>query len=455
MKTQAFHHSISCYALFPRAVCTGKETAFTLRGRGMEYALTPGASYLLRVIPHEENNSSVLLTYSCSDKYDGISARADDDGILHFTYLFEREQTYTLRLHAAEGDGWKQLIDLRVYAADPDLWERTPMRGNTHCHACPSVDGTEEPAMVAAMYRKAGFDYLAITDHHLLDGSLIAIDALKDFPTGLTLYKGEEVHVPDAYIHAVNVGADFGGKGLNTYYNENRDVCNAEVAALAETLPDDLPFGVERMDLAWRCWIAKMIHEKGGIAIAAHPFWIWEAHNTRNAMLRYLAKHHIFDAMEVLGGQEPGSMESNLQIAFWNDMRADGIYMPIVGCDDAHTRHMTWNSLDNCFNMAWTVIFAKEPSFDGFAESIRGGYSAAVDNYDGTTPNVVGTYRLVRYTVFLLEQYFPVHDELCFTEGQLLWDACQGDDTAHAMLADAAARVKTFESAFFGREENN
>ena len=100
-------------------------------------------------------------------------------------------------------------------------------------------------------------------------------------------------------------------------------------------------------------------------------------------MLRYLAEHQIFDAMEVLGGQEPGSMESNLQIAFWNDMRADGIYMPIVGCDDAHTRHMTWNSLDNCFNMAWTVIFAKEPSFDGFAESIRGGYSAAVDNYDG------------------------------------------------------------------------
>ena len=92
MKTQAFHHSISRYALFPRTVCTGKETAFTLRGRGMEYALTPGASYLLRVIPHEENNSSVLLTYSCSDKYDGISARADDDGVLHFPIFLKESR---------------------------------------------------------------------------------------------------------------------------------------------------------------------------------------------------------------------------------------------------------------------------------------------------------------------------------------------------------------------------
>jgi len=452
MKIQSLHCSISQYALFPRTVRVGVQTEFTLRGRGMDYALKVGDTYLLRVIPHEENNSSVLLTLSCNDKYDGISAIADDDGILHFSYIFEREQTYTLRLHTAEGDGWKRLCDLRIYAAEEDLWSRTPMRGDTHCHACPSVDGTEDPAMTAAMYRKAGFDYLAITDHHLIDGSLLAIDALKDIPHGIALYKGEEVHVPNAYIHAVNVGADFDGKGLNTYYNENADVCRAEVEAIAGTLSADLPFGVERMDLAWRTWIAEMIHGKGGIAIVAHPFWIWEAHNTRNAMLRYLAEHQIFDAMEVLGGQDPGSMESNLQIAFWNDMRADGIYMPIVGCDDAHTRHMTWNTMENCFNMAWTMVFAKDPSFEGFAEAIRGGYSAAVDCYDGTTPNVVGTYRLTQYIVFLLEQYLPIHDELCFTEGQLLWDACQGDQSALKMLPAAVARVKAFEQEFFGRE---
>ena len=451
MKTQSLHKSLSEYELFPRIVCVGRETSFTLRGRGIENALTPAKEYLIRVIPHEENNSSIHLLISRTHEYEGISVVAEDDGYVHFSYMFPREQTYTLFLFDPVGEKPNRLVDLRVYAAEEDLWSRTPMRGDTHCHACPSVDGSEDPAMVAAMYRKAGFDYLAITDHHLINGSLITIDKLRDIPHGISLYKGEEVHVPNAYIHAVNVGADFGGIGLNTYYDKNKEVCDAEVAALAETLPEDLPFGVERMDLAWRTWIANMIHDKGGIAIAAHPFWIWEAHNTRNAMLRYLSEHKIFDAMEVLGGQDPGSMESNLQIAFWNDMRAEGVYMPIVGCSDAHIHHMTWRRMGDCFNMAWTLVFAKDPSFEGFKEAICGGYSTAVDCYDGTTPNIVGTYRLTQYSIFLLEQYLPIHDELCFTEGQLLWDAYQGDTDALAMLPAAIARTRDFERKIFGR----
>ncbi|MBQ7983227.1 MAG: hypothetical protein IJ302_06645, partial [Clostridia bacterium] len=275
---------------------------------------------------------------------------------------------------------------------------------------------------------------------------------LADLPHGIALYPGEEVHVPNAYIHAVNVGADFGGIGLNSWYNEHKEEAQAEVNTIAENLPGDLPAGVEPMDLAWRMWIAQKLHAQGGIAIVAHPFWIWEAHNTRNAMLRYLTQHHIFDAMEVLGGQEPGSMEANLQIAYWNDMRADGLFMPVVGCDDAHRRHYSW-SYDSSFNKVYTLIFANDPSFDGFAEAVRSGYSAAVDLYDEATPHVVATYRLTQYAIFLLEQYYPIHDELCFTEGQLLWDAYLGDDSAADMLGAAVRRVEAFDRKFFGRAE--
>ena len=205
MKIQSLHKSLFEYELFPRVVRIGVPTTFALRGRGIDKVLAEGKKHLLRVLPHEENNSSVYLTISLTRKYEGIVATADGDGVLRFSYSFPREQTYTLVLFRAEGEEWKRLCDLRVYAAADDLWGRTPMRGNTHCHACPSSDGTEDPAMVAATYRKAGFDYLAITDHRKIDGSLMAIDALKDIPNGLSLYKGEEVHVPNPYIHAVNV----------------------------------------------------------------------------------------------------------------------------------------------------------------------------------------------------------------------------------------------------------
>lgn len=451
MDVQKMSRSIAEYELFPRAVRLGVKTAFTLRGLGVETCMKSGEEYIIRVIPHEENISAITMEISDFNRYEGLNLTVSADNALHFSCMFPREQIYTLKLlRVLEYGGQKDLVDLRVYAAADDLWERTPMRGNTHCHACPSVDGSEDPALAAAMYRKAGFDYLAITDHHLIDGSLMAIAALQNIPHSIALYPGEEVHVPNAYIHAVNVGADFGGIGLNTYYNQHKEKCDAEAAEIRKTLTD-LPFGVEPQDLAWRIWISRKIHEKGGLAIAAHPFWTYQAHNTRNATLRYLTEHKLFDAMEVLGGQEPGSMEANLQIAFWNDMRADGLYMPIVGCDDAHRRHFDWREWENCFNMAYTLIFAKEPSFDGFKEAIENRFSAAVDRYDGATPHVVGTYRLTKYIVFLLEQYFPIHDELCFSEGQLIWDAYLGDEDAHEALPLACSRVRKFECKFFGR----
>ena len=43
---------------------TGKPCSFTARGCGREAALTPGADYALFVIGQEENNSSLLLTFS-------------------------------------------------------------------------------------------------------------------------------------------------------------------------------------------------------------------------------------------------------------------------------------------------------------------------------------------------------------------------------------------------------
>ena len=109
------------------------------------------------------------------------------------------------------------------------------MRGNTHCHVYTSVDGHEDPFLAAAMYRKAGFDFLSITDHHLIDGSLIAIDKAKQIPCDLILFPGEEVHVPNAYIHAVNVGAVFPGNiGLDKWFHKNEACCRKKVAKIAE-----------------------------------------------------------------------------------------------------------------------------------------------------------------------------------------------------------------------------
>ena len=45
------------------------------------------------------------------------------------------------------------------------------------------------PFLAAAAYRQAGFDYLAITDHHSAEGSLSAMRTAELIPSGLAAKK--------------------------------------------------------------------------------------------------------------------------------------------------------------------------------------------------------------------------------------------------------------------------
>ena len=452
MKTDRRHPSLFQYELFPRVAALNRPAAFNLRGVGKECALTPGETYRIHVIPQEENISSVTLEISDYRRYPCLDVTAGEDGALRFELTLCREQLLTLRLvRLKDGESGGVLGDFRIFCATPDLYERIPMRGNAHCHTVYSPDGHEDPFLAAAAYRQAGFDYLAITDHHSAEGSLSAMRTAEQIPSGLALYIGEEVHVPNAFIHAVNVGAlTADGCGLDRYFHNHEEEVWEEVRRMAEECAPSLPPEIEPMDYAWRKWIADTIHDCGGVAILAHPFWEYEAHNTRDDMVRYLAKTGLYDAAEIVHGQEPGCRDANMQTAFWNDLRAEGIFITPVGADDAHRRVFPW-SYDSSFNEAYTLIFAQDASFDGFAEAVRGGYAAAVESYEDAPEHVTATYRLTKYALFLLDEYFPDHDRLCFTEGSLMRDCFLGEPGARESLAEAVTRTKRWVDRFFGR----
>ncbi len=450
MKINILKPRITDYKLMPHVVECKKSFDYTLQGRGLEKALKPNTEYRIVIMPQEENISAKNFRGWANDEfYEGFNVITDEKGILRFSLTFEKEQIYTLRLLNAEKE---RLNDFKVYSVEKDLWERNPMRGNTHCHTCFSEDGHEDPILAASVYRKAGYDYVAFTDHSYIDGSVFAIENIKGIPTEMSLYYGEEVHVPNPYIHAINVGVLIeGGVGLTAWYKAHEEEVKEIVRKTAEEYADKLPEGVEPYDFAWRKWIADTIHQNGGIAIAAHPFWEYDANNTRNAMLKYMAQTKLYDAVEIVHGQDaPDSVEANRQLAFWNDMRAEGIYMPVVGVDDAHRRNYTWDySCD--FNRAYTVILAKAPSFEGFAEAIKSGYCTAVESYGGAPEHVVGTYRLTNFVQFLLQEYYPFHDELCFEEGCQMQEAYLGDEFSMEILKLIHGRVKKFTDEFYGR----
>lgn len=440
------------YELFPQVAALNKTVRFCLRGLGCECALVPGKTYRIFVIPQEENISALTLEISDFRRYPYIDCEAGEDGFLRFALTLTREQIYTLRLtDLKEGEPDRTLNCFRVFCAAHDLAGRIPLRGNTHCHTAYSPDGHEDPFLAASFYRQAGFDFLAITDHHTAEGSLQAIRSAEKLPpSGLALYAGEEVHVPNPYIHAVNIGAvTEDGGGLDLYFRSHEAEVREAVNRIAADCAGSLPPEICPMDFAWRKWIADTIHRYGGIAILAHPFWEYDAHNTRDDMFRFLAGSGLYDAAEIVHGQEPGCRDANMQTAFWNDLRAEGIRITPLGADDAHRRVFGWD-YDSSFNEAYTLLFARDSSFDGFAEAVRGGYAAAVESYEGAPEHVTATYRLTKYALFLLDQYFPVHDSLCFEEGLLMRACFLGEDGAREALDAAVGRVKRLTRRFFG-----
>ena len=73
-----------------------------------------------------------------------------------------------------------------------------PYMGDLHVHSCRS-DGREDPAIVAANYRKAGFDFMALTDHERWYPSDDMINAYKDVKLGIKLFCFHDVDlVPEA-----------------------------------------------------------------------------------------------------------------------------------------------------------------------------------------------------------------------------------------------------------------
>lgn len=355
-------------------------------------------------------------------------------GDLRICYHFESEQEYTLLI----GDPRRPFAEFRLYALDDDLFDRRPYKGDVHMHSFRS-DGRESPAYVAAACRRVGFDFMALTDHRQYTPSLEAIQAFENAPIDLRIYPGEEVHPPDNPIHIVNFG---GGFSVNDLFINEADAYLDGVQAIAGAL-DDFPPGVDRYTYASSVWCFDKIRAGGGLAVFCHPYWrAGHRYDVPETLTTLILDRQPYDALELIGGYHPHEVESNaLQVARYNDERARGKRIPIVGVSDAHGCET-----GELFGWYYTVVFAPSPDLPDLVQSINDLYSVAVEALPGWTPRAHGPFRLAKYAHYLLREIFPRHDDLCVDEGKLMLAYAAGD--ANASGATSAADIL---SAYQGR----
>ncbi|MDO4331304.1 MAG: hypothetical protein Q4C58_01305 [Eubacteriales bacterium] len=404
----------SFYDIYPKVVQVQTDAAITIRALDRHCFFQDKKNYFVVVIPMNH-----ITADTAHIDYPVFSCAAADN-TLSFSYLCSDEQPYTVMVQ----DGDETLCTLSFYAVREDLYGLLPFRGNMHAHSFRS-DGAESPELVAANYRKAGFDFLAITDHEQYPPSLEAIRAFEGLDLDFRLFPGEEVHTPRNKIHILNFA---GEQSVNQFFRDHPDLYEQEVRAIMEKL--SLTDSHEDFEYAASVWAFQKIREFNGMSILAHPNWIVDgAYNIPPAQYLAFLKERPFDALELInGGNTP--YENAQQLAFWHDSCCAHNNVSVIGNDDSHgTVNGEW------FNIGMTYVLSRSNSKEDLIDAMKQGLCIAVERYHNEAPHYYGSGRLISLFSFLDKAYFPLHDEICAQEGFFMTAFLQGNPIGKEGLA--------------------
>ncbi len=358
------------------------------------------------------------------------------------TFTPEREQEYVLLWTVTRNGETLREEKFSLYALENDLFGLRPWKGDFHIHSNAS-DGREAPAYVAGACRRIGLDFMALTDHRRYAPSLEAISAFASLDIDLRMYPGEEVHPPDNPVHHINFGGD---RSINEMFAD-RTAYEQAVDRVEAKLADVPLTGPEKRIFASSVWVFEQIRAAGGVSVFCHPYWITgEGYNVSEALQQVFYARKPFDALELIGGYFRWQMESNaLQAARWQEERAAGRAIPVVGVSDAHGCDR-----GELFGWYYSIVFAESPDFPDLRAAIRAGRCVAVEAVEGEFPRLYGSFRLVKLGYFLMREVFPRHDELCFEEGRLMLDWLAGNREAAGALARLRGRTAAHYDRLWG-----
>lgn len=342
-----------------------------------------------------------------------LQRQSEDCLALDFCPYCEGE--YTLAVTAQKGEQSLNAL-LNVYSLPADWFALNPYKGNPHCHSNAS-DGTCSPAELAAKSRAVGFDFLAITDHHYWQAPLTEPQFVN---AGMTFIAGEEVHpIAGGAIHLLSLGAP----ESVTAWQHNHEPEYRQLVAERLQKYDGQPEH-ERLQAAICDVLLDKIREIGGLSVYCHPYWRCNAglsHYNATPLLNELVfKSNRFDALE-LGNCE--TYRTALMNARYCELCRDGFQKPLLGASDYHNRYD-----DEALSSVYTIVLAPECTQEAVCQAIRRENCAAVAGNSEVMP--FGSFRLLKYVLFLLKYFFPQHDRLCRQQGELLLRALQGEDVS-------------------------
>ena len=442
------------YDVYPKVFLGDRETTVTIQPLGVNSAFSVEKAYTVEA---NKVDQSHIARYPERSGRTTLSCNPDPDGCIRVSAYFEGEGEYNITVL----DGERFVVSLSVYCLHEDMAGRIPLRGDLHLHTCRS-DGHDDPVNVIANYRGYGYDFAVISDHSRYYPSLEAIRRYGDI-SDVAIIPGEEVHMPFNDVHYVNFGGKYSINALVSG-NLNEEMAGDDIAwrSLDGNAPDPvsqeefkaiigeraksvpLEHESERISYAVLEWIYEHMQKNGGLGIFPHPYWLCPLMQLPEEYTEFIYKNKPFDAFEVLGGENYFA-HNGFQTALYYQMRREGYDHPIVGSTDSHNSVSEHNR--NAL-ICSTIVFAKENERESLISAIKDKYSVAVDTISAEY-RLVGDFRWIRYGCFLMENYFPIHDEACRAEGYYLRRYFAGDDRAAEILRTMKGQIPAMQKKYF------
>ena len=418
--------------LFPRVILADKTTELRLSGD----ELIDGTKVTVSVQSMEKYNVPHSKDYRIDEDKRLIGEEITvKNGEAKFFFTPFGEQRHRVYI-----DTGARKAAFEIYSLKEDLYKLTPLKGDTHLHTTES-DGLFTPTETVAAYYEAGFDYMAITDHHKYAGSAKMAATMDKIAEYFKVYPGEEVHNRGmGYFHIINFGAS---ASVNEIINADPDGVFENIAKNAAEIKKQyaLPDCIDEKEFAFRLWVSQKIREFGGLSVLCHPYWdAYGEYNMQTPMLEFLLEKGIFDAFEVVDDDDHTGNGVNLQTAMYNEMRANGIKVPIVGASDCHS------VVSEIFDKFFTYAFCE--SVDGVKQAVKDLKTVAIERI-GNEYRVYGPFRLVKYARFLCDNLEPEIKAIRKGTASKIAEAIENES------AEITAKIESvsqdYKKAFFGR----
>ena len=129
------------YDVYPKVFAAGKAFDVHIRPLGGRQLLQPDTEYHLMICALDGGNPR---DFPASGDFRPLTAKTDADACICFTWTFNSEQEYFIRVLKEDGG---VLLQFSVYCVAPDLAGRYPFMGDLHMHTTRS-DGNQIPAVV-------------------------------------------------------------------------------------------------------------------------------------------------------------------------------------------------------------------------------------------------------------------------------------------------------------------